>query len=117
MIFLKTRRERESIIVQSMIEMYCKANHRKEGSLCTDCAELSQYANKRLLTCMYGDIKPVCKECPVHCYSPLRREQMRLVMRWAGPRMLYKKPIYAFIHSIDNITAPTPKNINKNKHA
>jgi len=37
------------------------------------------------------------------------REQMRLVMSWAGPRMIYRKPVFAVIHFIDNLTAPKSK--------
>jgi len=106
MFLLKTRRKRESAIVQSMITMYCKAHHHTQGTLCDDCQELSAYAEKRLLSCMFGEVKPVCKECPVHCYSPKMRGQMKLVMQWAGPRMIFRKPLFAITHIIDNLTAP-----------
>jgi len=117
MFLLKTRRKRESAIVQSMIAMYCKAHHHTQETLCNDCLELSAYAEKRLLSCMFGEVKPVCKECPVHCYSPKMREQMKLVMQWAGPRMIFRKPLFAITHIIDNLTAPKPqlKNNNKNR--
>ena len=105
MFLLKNRRERETIIVQSMIKMYCRENHKSAGTLCEDCESLSKYAEKRLLSCMYGEIKPVCKHCPVHCYSPAMREQMREVMRWAGPRMIFRNPVFAIVHIIDNMTA------------
>jgi hypothetical protein len=108
MFILKTRRERESVIVQTMIRMYCKANHKSDGMLCNECSTLSVYAEKRLFSCMYGEIKPVCKHCPVHCYSPLMREQMRQVMRWAGPRMIFRNPVFAVSHIIDNLTTPKP---------
>jgi len=55
---------------------------------------------------MYGEIKPVCKECPVHCYSPQKREQMRLVMQYSGPRMIFRKPLYAIIHMLDSLVSP-----------
>jgi len=109
MFLLKSRRERETAIVRLMIRMFCEANHNSKGTLCRECLDLSDYAEKRLLSCMYGDIKPVCKVCPVHCYSPQMREQMRLVMRWAGPRMIFRKPFFALTHMIDNFTASKPK--------
>ena len=109
MFLLKTRRKRESAVVQSMIMMYCKAHHHTQDKLCEDCMELSAYAEKRLLSCMFGEVKPVCKECPVHCYSPKMRAQMKLVMQWAGPRMLFRRPLFAIVHMIDNLTAPKPK--------
>jgi len=103
MLVLKSRRKREAIIVQTMIYMYCEAHHSTKGSLCKECAQLSAYSEKRLLSCMYGERKPVCKVCPVHCYSPQMREQMRLVMRWAGPRMIFRRPFFAISHIIDNL--------------
>jgi len=104
MFLLKTRRERESVIVQAMIKMYCRETHNSHGTLCEECKSLSKYAEKRVLSCMYGEIKPVCKHCPVHCYSPVKREQMSRVMRWAGPRMIFRYPVFAVIHIIDNLT-------------
>ena len=112
MFLTKTRRERESVIVLTMIKMYCNANHFRGKTLCEECESLSKYAEKRLFSCMYGEIKPVCKHCPVHCYSPVMREQMRKVMRWAGPRMILRNPVFAVMHIIDNLTAP--KQTNKN---
>ena len=109
MFVLKSRREREAIIVQTMIHMYCRAHHNSNGTLCTDCAHLSAYSEKRLLSCMYGEKKPVCKECPVHCYSPKMREQMRLVMRWAGPRMIFRRPFFAVTHIVDNLISSRPQ--------
>ncbi len=105
MFLTKKRREREAIIVQTMIKMYCTATHKSKGILCDECLALSVYAEKRLLRCMYGDLKPVCKHCPVHCYSPHMREQMKLVMHWAGPRMIFRKPVFAVMHLIDHLTA------------
>lgn len=115
MFLLKSRRERESVIVQSMIKMYCRENHNSEGTLCDACESLSKYAEKRLISCMYGEIKPVCKHCPVHCYSPVMREQMCKVMRWAGPRMIFRNPVFAVMHIIDNLTSPKQKKKNTSK--
>lgn len=109
MFLLKSRRERERIIVSAMISMYCEGTHASGKGLCEDCKALKIYTAKRLLSCLYGEIKPVCKECPVHCYAPQRREQMQKVMRYSGPRMFYKKPGFAIIHMIDNILTPKSK--------
>jgi len=111
MFLLKSRRERERIIVQSMIRMYCTGNHTGTENLCAECLELTIYAEKRLISCLYGEVKPVCKECPVHCYSPLRREQMRLVMQYSGPRMLFRRPVFALVHMIDSFIIPISKPI------
>lgn len=115
MFLFEARRKREAVIVQAMIGMYCRAHHNRNGSLCKDCAELAQYAEKRILSCMYGERKPVCKECPVHCYSPKMREQMRTIMRWAGPRMIFKRPVFAITHIFDNFRTSKLKNKLKQK--
>ena len=108
MILLKSRREREKIIVNEMIRMFCKDHHSTDAYLCETCTILSEYAEKRLLSCIYSDIKPVCKNCPVHCYSPNKKLQMTEVMRWSGPGMMLKKPTYAMVHFIDSILIPKP---------
>ncbi|MEI6061043.1 MAG: nitrous oxide-stimulated promoter family protein [Bacteroidota bacterium] len=108
MLLFKKRRERETVIVQAMITLYCRSNHSHTGALCSSCEALSAYAEKRLQCCRFAESKPVCKDCPVHCYSVTMREQMREVMRWAGPRMIYKKPCYAIIHMLDSLTAAKP---------
>jgi hypothetical protein len=55
----------------------------------------------RLDRCPYFPNKPTCANCPTHCYKPDMREQVRAVMRYAGPRMLIKHPILAVFHLID----------------
>ncbi len=87
----------EKRVVEQMIRLYCR---KKEGNreLCQSCAELLHYAKTRLDHCRFADSKPTCKKCPIHCYKPQMREQMRAVMRWAGPRMLLYHPVAAIRH-------------------
>jgi hypothetical protein len=115
MFMLKPRREREKIIVLEMIRMYCEGNHSCDNELCTECQALTIYAEKRLKFCRFGETKPVCKECPVHCYSPERRNQMRLIMQYSGPRMMMRKPVFALSHVIDNLFAPKSETSLKRK--
>lgn len=89
--------EREKRIVGEMILLYCR---KKEGNtmLCSECAQLLAYAERRLDRCKFGNDKPSCKKCPIHCYQPQMREKMRLVMRYSGPRMLLYNPLAAIRH-------------------
>ena len=57
--------------------------------LCPECAALLDYALRRLDSCRFGNDKPSCRKCPVHCYRADMRERIRTVMRWAGPRMIF----------------------------
>lgn len=91
--------EREKQTVELMVRLYCR---RAEGNreLCPDCQALLAYAHARLDRCPFGETKSTCKRCPVHCYKPAMRERMRIVMRYAGPRMLFFHPIAAIRHLV-----------------
>ena len=93
----RSRIERDKATVRRMIELYCR---RKLGlpGIVGEYAELGDYAMRRLERCRFGEGKPACKNCPVHCYSPARRTQIRRIMRWAGPRMLIYAPLEALRH-------------------
>ena len=84
-----------------MVEMYCSHHHGGNG-LCGGCAELADYADRKLDLCPYGPDKPSCTNCPIHCYRSEPRERMREVMRYAGPRMLKTHPILAVMHILDD---------------
>ena len=82
-----------------MVEIHCRARHvRPGGALCPACAELTGYAELRLSKCPFGAAKTTCRECPVHCYRPGEREAMKDVMRFAGPRMLWRYPWLTLRH-------------------
>jgi hypothetical protein len=84
-----------------MIRLYCRAHrHGKEG-LCPSCLEVDRYARTRLEKCPYGEAKPTCLNCPIHCYSPSMKERVREVMRWSGPRMIFRHPVLAIFHMLD----------------
>ncbi len=96
-IFAK-RKEREIATVKVMIRMYCKAHHHPEGEMCESCAEVFSYASLKYHRCLFGEDKPVCEVCPVHCYSRQMREKIRGIMRYSGPRMILHHPLMAFDH-------------------
>jgi predicted amidophosphoribosyltransferase len=85
--------------VEVMIGMYCRAFHDK-GRLCPDCSALLDYARERIAKCPFGIDKPVCSRCTVHCYRPEMRARIQTVMRYAGPRMMWRHPVLAVRHFI-----------------
>lgn len=91
---MNSRISKEKATVALMITLYCR-RYEKNKALCPECTELLRYAEPRLDRCKFGDEKPTCKKCPIHCYKPAMRERMRQVMRWAGPRMILYHPIEA----------------------
>jgi hypothetical protein len=89
--------EKKTLI--AMIGIYCESVHGGK-EMCDECMQLQEYALQRIDRCFFGSGKPACKNCPVHCYSPKRREEIRKVMRFSGPAMLVKHPVLAILHLV-----------------
>ena len=95
------KREREKRMVSQMIALYCKKNHRTKDGLCPACTALADYARQRSDKCPFMETKTFCSNCRVHCYKPQMRAQIRAVMRFSGPRMLFRHPVAAVRHMIE----------------
>ena len=93
------RLAREWKTLAAMVQIYCRAHH--GGGVCPDCQGLLDYARLRLDRCRFGPEKPTCARCPVHCYQRNRRDQVKAVMRFAGPRMLWEHPLLSLWHLLD----------------
>jgi len=87
--------------VRTMIGMYCRKLHHQENGICGDCKLLIEYSEHRTENCRFGNDKPICANCPAHCYKPEMRQKIREVMRYSGPRMIYNHPYLAIMHVID----------------
>lgn len=128
----------EKKVVALMIRMYCRRHCRQQGHngknsqtsqtsrttdtdqtartdarhntrpLCPECSALLDYALRRLDSCRFGNGKPSCRKCPVHCYRADMRERIRTVMRWAGPRMIFHHPLAATRHLLRELRSPEP---------
>lgn len=90
----------EAVVVEKMVRLYCRKKHGVSGGICPECSELLTYALQRYDQCPFGDEKPVCSQCRVHCYREPMRGRIREVMRFAGPRMIFIDPINAFRYLI-----------------
>ena len=101
------RTEREIQTVRKMIGIYCRNHHGGGKTLCEECRKLSVYAEQRAKKCPFGDDKPACSQCPIHCYKPRMKEQIGRVMRFSGPRMIYRHPILALRHLIAKRKTPS----------
>lgn len=99
------KRAREQETVSEMIALYCRGVHGRgeADGLCESCAELDAYARLRSARCPLMERKTFCSVCPVHCYGPEMRERIRLVMRYAGPRMLLRHPVMAVRHLVETV--------------
>lgn len=91
------------------LSMYCNAHHehrlrepftfdhpkvpakvQKGPELCDECVKLLRHAIVMRVMC-HLDPKPKCRTCPEHCYRPAYKDQMETVMKYAGPRSLFKR--------------------------
>ena len=108
--------------VYYMVRCYCSNHHQQapklSTSVCAECNDLLEYAALRLDRCPYGQNKPICNRWPIDCYKPEQKEQMRLVMRYSGPRMLLSHPMLALRHLYHErgAVAALPKGNVSNRH-
>ena len=87
----------EKTTVKLMIEVYCRGQHATKSSLCDDCRDLLEYAEKKLDKCPFTN-KSNCNDCKVHCYAPDKRSAIREIMRYSGKRMILKHPVMTIVH-------------------
>lgn len=99
---LSGRLAREFLTMRHMVQLWCHDHHGEAPSHpCRPCAEFLAYAERRLAKCPYGQDKPTCTNCPIHCYKQAPREFAKEVMRYSGPRMMTRHPVLALLHVLD----------------
>lgn len=125
---LSPKLAQEYATIAAMVQIYCKASHaaphsqkrfQKSNYLCHDCISFLDYAKTRLDRCPYGEAKPTCNTCPIHCYKPSQKQQAKTIMKFAGPRMLWHHPILAIkhlLHERTHIETKKPKEGLSNRH-
>lgn len=86
------KREKEKEIVSLMIRLYCRHHHD------IDEKKMIDYACQRIDRCPRMDQKTFCSRCHIHCYQTKQQEQIKKIMRYSGPRMLFYHPILAIKH-------------------
>ncbi len=95
--------QQEKKTVKQMIALYCYHHHKNTSNLCSSCQSLQNYALQRLTFCRFGEEKTTCEKCVRHCYRSDYKQQIKQVMRYAGPRMLFFHPISAIRHLYKNL--------------
>ena len=89
--------EKRTII--AMVKIYCNKNHVND-KLCTECTALLNYSFERLARCPFGQSKPACNKCKVHCYAKEKRDAMKTIMRFSGKHIFLKHPYLTTLHFI-----------------
>ena len=102
--------DREKRTIAAMVKIYCEGHHTDQRPPCDDCQSLLDYAIHRLSCCPFQENKPVCADCAIHCYKKDMRERVREVMRYAGPRMIFRHPVLAIGHLLDKRKPKPDKN-------
>ncbi|KZL92740.1 nitrous oxide-stimulated promoter family protein [Clostridium magnum] len=93
----KSRRVLEKEIFDKITIIYCKGNNHSVIP-CSRCKEIMNYAHLRINSCTFGDDKKFCSKCTVHCFKPDMRENVKKIMRYSGPRIIFYHPIMAMKH-------------------
>lgn len=110
------RIKREKKTIDKMVHVYCKGNHDTKGNqLCDECTDFLSYAYMRLDKCPFQEEKSTCGKCLVHCYQPQMREKAKKIMRYSGPRLIYRSPFLALHHIFDGRKKPLTLKEFKNK--
>lgn len=95
--------DKEKQVSFLMIDIYCRKKHKtKKNNLCEQCKELKDYVSLRLSLCPFKENKTFCSNCKIHCYQKEKRVQIKEVMRFSGPRMIFHHPILAIKHLIES---------------
>lgn len=102
MVDVEKKRQRERDTVREIIKIYCHGHHheRNGAEFCPDCQKIADYADARIAKCPRMDIKTFCNVCPIHCYAPQERAQIRRIMAYSGPRMLLHHPLMTLRHML-----------------
>ena len=98
---IEDKRIKEKQTVGLMIDLYCKNNHPSKKT-CNECNSLKQYAYQKIDKCPFMETKTFCSKCKIHCYEKQMREQIKTVMRYSGPRMIFYHPVLAIKHLIES---------------
>lgn len=84
--------------IRIMTEIYCHAHHHTKEGLCPECEEFYLYAVKRIACCPFGEDKPVCGKCKIHCFGKGFKEKAKEIMAFSGPKLLFKHPWLSMRH-------------------
>jgi len=98
---IEKKKQKEQRVVAEMIKIYCHGKHQtSKNVLCDECQELTRYAQQQSARCPFMKEKTFCANCTVHCYAPAMRTKIKQVMRYSGPRMLWRHPLLCIWHLI-----------------
>lgn len=93
------QRRQPLYLVRGMTLLYCKRIHRGHD-LCLDCAALIEFETQRISQCTGKEAGASCRECTRQCYPDAVRLKLNHIIRWAEPKMHWRKPMLLARHFV-----------------
>ena len=103
------RIDREKRTINAMIIIYCHSQHENKTGLCDECNKTLEYAFLKIEHCRHHSKKPVCNKCTIHCFSKEMREKIKIIMRFAGPKMIFKHPYLGLMRFVESMRSKTSR--------
>ena len=97
---MNSKIENKKSTVSFMINLYCKNHHSSPNTPCKSCRELIAYSHNKIEKCPNLDSNTTCGNCEIHCYNQEMQNQIKKVMKYSGPRMIFHRPLTAIKHII-----------------
>lgn len=96
---LDKKRQKEMESMRLILDIYEKGHPEEREEI----EAIRKYSMERIQKCPKMATKTYCSNCEIHCYRAEFREKVRKIMRYAGPRLLLKKPSFVIDHALKRI--------------
>lgn len=93
--------EKRKKVLSAMFAIYIK-KHKKEKE---EVNSLKAYAFQRIDKCPNVNDGIYCSSCKIHCFSDDKRKEIKKVMKYSGPRMIFYHPLMALDHMLSGFRA------------
>lgn len=91
--------EKDRATMEAIGAIYCRGNHdaaaRGDDAMCAWCREAIEDTLERALACPHGH-KHNCEDCETHCQRGEAQQNIKVIMRYAAPRMVVRHPVMTF---------------------
>lgn len=103
MITKNSNKDNNKKVVSKMIDMYCKGHNHSVVTPCGECQDLKDYVYGKIEACPFVEKKIFCSSCKIHCYNTEMKNNIKDVMRYSGPRIVFYHPILCIKHALEYI--------------
>lgn len=85
-------------LLDIMFDIYIKDHESEKDSM----ESLRLYSHNRLENCQNKDKRNFCSSCSIRCFSKNRREDIKRVMKYSGPRLIFYRPLALLRHTFNH---------------